>query len=135
MQGDNPPRWPENFPASKGMLFPVWFVFRFLLQNKSMNIINSESSDPLEVNSLVFTDAHSTKMMVANYTSNKQEISFSFTTQKLMSKELNEETFNMAAADVNWLKNAAVAFIDPGDSFHLNPYSICFLEEVPVDGK
>jgi hypothetical protein len=135
MQGDKPSRWPEDFPAVEGMLFPVWFVFRFLLQNKSMEIIVSESSNPLGINSLVFTDGHSIKMLVANYTSIEQEVSFNFTAQKLMSKDLDQETFTIAAGDVNWLKNAAVSFIDHGDSFRLKPYSICFLEEVPVEGK
>ena len=44
MQGDKPSRWPENFPSVEGMIFPVWFVFAFLLQNKSSRVIKSEST-------------------------------------------------------------------------------------------
>lgn len=135
MQGDKPSQWSDNFPAVEGMVFPVWHIFRFLLQNKSMEFLKSESSSPLEINSLAFTDGHTVKMLVANYTSNNQQVSFNFPNQKLASKELNEDTFGAATNDVNWLKESSVMIIDPREHLVMKPYSICFIEATPVEGK
>ncbi len=35
MQGEYPSRWPKEFPSAKGMLFPVFHVFSFVLKSKT----------------------------------------------------------------------------------------------------
>jgi hypothetical protein len=128
MQGDNPSRWSENFPAVKGMLFPIWFIFRFLLQHKSLGIIESVSSSPLVINCLVFSDGSSYKILLTNFTSTEQKILLNIPAQKLTSKELNEDSFGDAAEDINWLKNSQVTLINQGSSFTVKPYSVSFIE-------
>jgi hypothetical protein len=47
MMGDDDSGWPEQFPAQKGMLFPLFHVFRILLQYKGSRIVRCVSSRPL----------------------------------------------------------------------------------------
>jgi hypothetical protein len=47
IQGDHDSQWPLFFPAIRGMIFPSYHVFKFLLTNKSMRLIRSVSSNPL----------------------------------------------------------------------------------------
>jgi hypothetical protein len=110
------------------MLFPVWFVFRFLLQYKLFEVIESESTDQLAVNSLVFSDGHSHKILLANFTSSGQKVILNIPAQKLALRELNEDTFGDASQDVSWLKNSPATLIKSGDVIHVKPYSVCFLE-------
>ena len=49
-------QWPLYFPAIKGMIFPAYHVFKFLLANKSMSLIRSVSSKPLTIDCLAMTD-------------------------------------------------------------------------------
>lgn len=128
MQGDKPSRWPESFPSSEGMLFPVWFVFRFLLQHKSYEVIKSESTQPLKVNSLVLSGVTGLKLLVVNFTSAVQTVTLNLPAYKLFSKHLNEDTFEEAAGDVNWLENTSVTTIND-DTLFLKPYSVSFIEE------
>jgi hypothetical protein len=128
MEGDYPSRWPEHFPAIEGMLFPVWFVFRFLLQYKSFEIIGSESSNPLVANCLVFSDGHSYKMLLANFTSSVQKVKMNIPAKTLSIRELNEYTFGDAAEDLNWLKNSSVKSYKPVSIVHINPYSVSFID-------
>jgi len=110
------------------MLFPVWFVFRFLLQDKSFKVIESVSTHPLDVNSLVISDGRSIKMLIANFTSSDQKVLLNIPVQKLTSKELNEVTFGDAAGDINWLINSPSKSLKPPGVILLKPYSVCFVE-------
>ena len=45
IQGDYDSRWPEEFKAVNGMIFPVYHVLYYLLKDKSFKLIMSRSSD------------------------------------------------------------------------------------------
>ncbi len=47
MMGDHGSRWPGQFPAKKGMVFPVFHVFRILLVYRGSKIIRCKSNRPL----------------------------------------------------------------------------------------
>ena len=67
-QGDFSSPWPDNFQSISGMLFPVYYVFRYLLKNKKLRLIKSISSHPLKAESLVLSDGTSMKLILANFT-------------------------------------------------------------------
>jgi D-apionolactonase len=131
MQGDKPSRWREDFPSVEGMVFPVWFVFVFLLQNKSIRVIKSESTHPLDVNCMVFSDGSLFRMLIVNLTSIEQKVSIKVPVKEVTSKMLNEDTYDEAVSNAKWLNNSSIRVLISGDSLVLNPYSSCFLEEVP----
>ena len=85
----------------------------------------------MEVNCLVFSDGVLFRMLVVNLTSIEQKVSIKSPVKELKAKMLNEYTYDEAASDVIWLNNAPIVVLSSGDSLVLNPYSICFLEEIP----
>ncbi len=128
MQGNRPSRWPEYFHSAEGMLFPVWFVFRFLLQDKSCTVIKSVSTQPLKVNCLILSGNTGLKMLVVNFSSKVQKVKLKFRGHKLSLKQLNDDTYKGATSDVNWLWNTSSTTIK-NDALFLKPYSIGFIEE------
>lgn len=128
-QGDLPSRWPESFPAVRQMIFPVFHLFRYVLNNKTMNVIRSESSFPLIVDLLALSDGKYLKLILLNFTPDIQKIIFHEITGEASFKQLNADTYALASADPDWLENTDEKRLHLNEEILLKPFSISFIEE------
>jgi len=130
IQGDYQSRWPAGFNSVAGMIFPVYFVFRFLLKHKSFRIVKSESSDPLKAASLFLTDGKEIKVIITNFTSSKQRVKIQNISglSELRIRQLDAEDFAEAVSDDSWLENTQQIKAEPGQPLVLNPYSVTFVD-------
>ena len=130
IQGDYESRWTEGFRAPKGMIFPVYHLFRWLLKDKSFSLILSASSHPLEVESLALSDGNRLKLILVNFTPEKQKVKVSGFSGKIKTKELNAGTFIDAASDPDWIEKRWESIVmEPGEKV-LDPYSLTFMEGI-----
>jgi D-apionolactonase len=127
-QGDYPSRWPDEFPSFKGMIFPLFSVFKFILKYKSSGVIESRSSHPLKVQSLVFSDGNHLKMILVNYTPVRHEVILEGWQGDISYRQLNDETFENAVCDINWLDITEKIAKEPSEPLFLKPFSVSFIE-------
>lgn len=73
-QGDRDSRWPLQFPATPGTLFPVYHMFNFLLNHRRNLILRSVSSAPLVADALVLADGKECHLIAVNFSRNEQEV-------------------------------------------------------------
>lgn len=128
IQGDQDSQWPLAFPSVKGMIFPVYHIFRFLLANKSLTGIKSISSKPLIVDCLALTDGKQVRIILVNFSSIIQSLTFECCSGMFRVRTLNSDNFGNAASDPRWngIENERVVRSD--STFELDPYSINFIE-------
>ena len=128
MQGDYDSRWPEEFKTAKGMLFPVYHLFKYLLKDKSFGLIQCSSSRPLDADCLALSDGQRIKLVFVNFTSAGQRILSSGLSGKIKVKMLNAATFSDAAIDPDWIEKSWESKVwEPGELI-LDPYSLTFIE-------
>lgn len=77
MMGDQGSRWPVQFPAKKGMVFPVFHVFRILLRFRGGRIICCRSSQPLLFDGFAIEKGRYGMIFMANMTDKAQIIQVS----------------------------------------------------------
>lgn len=127
IQGDYDSRWPGGFQAVKGMIFPLYHVFRFLLKYRTFKIVKSVSSHPLKVELLTLSDGKQFKIIVVNLTDDNQYVILPVH-RKCKIKQLNSDSFAEASSDMNWIENSFGMTTYDGGRFHLPPFSISFVE-------
>jgi hypothetical protein len=127
IQGDFDSRWPGGFQASKGMIFPVYHVFRFVLKYKDFKVAESISSQPLKVELLTLTDSKEYKMVVVNLTNTAHNINLPVHGKQKI-KQLTSDSFAEASSDANWIENSSGMTTYIGGSLCLPPFSVSFVE-------
>jgi hypothetical protein len=127
-QGDFPSHWPEEFQSIKGMIFPVYFVFQYLLRHKLFKVIKSECSRPLKVDTLALSDGKQVKLILTNFTSVQQQAIIEGCSGRLTIKQLNAENFADAVSDTNWYKKTSQTTINSNEHLLLRPFSISFID-------
>jgi hypothetical protein len=128
IQGDFPSRWPEDFKSVKGMIFPLFHVFRFILDNKAFVVNASLSSDPLTVDILTLSHGIELKMILMNFTGVIQTVRLKDIYGEFRMKQLNAGNFSEAASDMKWYQKQSATQIDPVKKLLLEPFSISFIE-------
>jgi D-apionolactonase len=128
IQGDSDSRWPLQFKSVKGMIFPVYHVFRFLLANKSLALMKSVSSRPLIADCLALTDGKQARILLVNYTSKVQPVSLDCCSGLLRIRTLSSESYSEAVFNNRWTGIEDENIIKSHSTFDLKPYSINFIE-------
>jgi hypothetical protein len=127
-QGDFHSCWPDNFQSVSGIFFPVFFVFHYLLKNKTLKSIKSISSHPLITDSLILSDGINIKLLISNFSSSPIEVEINGRHGPLILRQLNSDTFIHAAGDHNWLDHSRTVTYERGEPLLLNPFSVSFAE-------
>jgi hypothetical protein len=127
-QGDFPSRWPEYFKSVKGMLFPVFHLLKFVLENKAFEVIASRSSDPLSIDVLALSLGMNLKIVLMNFTGDIQSVRLNDIPGKFSLKQLNAVNFAEAVSEMNWYHNTSIIQIGSGEKLLLEPFSLSFLE-------
>jgi D-apionolactonase len=128
IQGDYPTRWPEIFFAANGMIFPSFFIFKYILGNKTFRILKSESDAPLKIDQIILSDGLKIKMIIVNYTIDKHQVIVPANITKLTIQQLHEGNFSNAVSDENWIGSDADKSFCLTDHLWLEPYSVSFVD-------
>ena len=128
IQGEFNSQWPELFPSVKGMIFPVYFILKFVLKNKGYRVISSKSSNPLIIDSLILTDGEILKIILANFTSDFRKAIVSGCRGDFTMIQLDSKSYHFAVSNPNWLENSRKKTLPSDQSLPLEPYSVSFVE-------
>jgi hypothetical protein len=126
IQGDEPPAVPERFPSRAGMVFPVYHVFADLAEWKDGQLLHSQSSDPLAIETLAVSSDDGLHLLVANLTPSREPATVDPLTDRAVTiRRLNADTANVAAFDPATFR-AQVETITPNGplSLTLDPFEI-----------
>jgi hypothetical protein len=110
------------------MIFPVYYVFRYLLDHKDLNIIKSISSKPLIIDCLALTDGKKTRIILVNFTGYRQSVKLDCCSGLFRIRALSTDSFGEAASNYWWTGIEGEKIIKSKDKFILEPYSINFIE-------
>jgi D-apionolactonase len=128
IQGASDSLWPSHFPSVKGMIFPVYYIFRYLLENKNLSVIKSISSKPLTIDCLSLGDGKEARIILVNFTGNVQSVKFHCCSGLFRIRPLNTDSFGEAASNYRWTGKEGEKTIQSDDTFKLEPYSINFID-------
>lgn len=127
-QGEHDSRWPETFPAVKGMIFPVFHVFRFIMGNKDLKLIRSISSKPLAIDCIALSDGKKAKLILVNLSGTVRSIQLDCCSGLFRMRTLSARSFSEAALDFRWTGIENEKIIKSNDTFPVEPYSLNFIE-------
>ncbi|NMC37622.1 MAG: hypothetical protein GYA41_04795 [Bacteroidales bacterium] len=135
IQGDYESRWPDRFPAARGMIFPVFFILRYLAGLRHMKVIKSISSSPLDADCLALTDGTQIRLILVNFTRFVRKVLINGCSGTLKIRELNAESYSEAVADHLWTGEKTEKSYDCSETFKIEPFSICFIKGLPDHNK
>ena len=127
MQGDNPTSWPEKFKSFPGMVFPVFFLFRFLLARQDYKIIPSNVSDNTTIESLVLQKGKKQEIIIVNFSKSEISVHLKGFTGWGKIKTLNVASFKQAVQDMQWFDNALSTKISLESAIQLTSVSLNFI--------
>jgi hypothetical protein len=128
IQGKYNSRWPEEFPSGRGMIFPVYFIFKYLQKYRSFRVIRSSSSQPALVDSFALSDGKQLRMILINFTKHTKTVRMTGCTGIIRLRELNTVSFSEAVSNHNWKGENMEKVIRSGEPLIAEPYSISFIE-------
>ncbi len=128
MQGEYNSRWPEDFPSYRGMIFPVYHIFRYIQAYRHFRITGSSSSQPLAADSLVFSDGKQVRMILVNFTGSRKRVIVSGCRGMMRYRELETRNYVEAASNHNWKFEPGERLVRAGNTLTLEPFSISFAE-------
>ncbi|NMC39799.1 MAG: hypothetical protein GYA43_01295 [Bacteroidales bacterium] len=128
IQGNEEPEWPGLLPSAKGMIFPVFHIFRFVLAHRNFNIIKSVSTDPLSVDCLSLANGKEARLVVVNFSDEQAQVRIEGLAGKFRMVPLDGSTSAEASTDCRWTGNRHQKSFNPSDIISLNPNSVNFVE-------
>lgn len=130
-QGDYPSKWPDQFPAQQGMIFPVFHLFWFILENKNYQVIKSTSSSPLTIDLLVLRKDNIIKAVIMNFTSEVQVARQNFCSELLIVSQIDADSLHEPASGPGSINKKIPAMKD--FVLQLKPFSLTFIEGRPEE--
>ncbi len=127
-QGEKDPAWPSQFPSHRGMIFPVYHVFRYLLGIKNYNGIKCTSSKPLIIECLALSDGKQAKLILTNFTDRDQPVALDCFSGLFRIRSLNLSSFLKAGTDYRWNGIDTEKTNKSQNIFSIEPYSVNFIE-------
>jgi len=127
-QGERDPAWTSQFPSYRGMIFPVYHVFKYLLGIKNYYGIKCTSSKPLIIDCLALSDGRQAKLTLTNFTSKDQPVALDCFSGLFRIRSLNSSSFSTAVTDYRWNGIDTEKISKPQNIFSIEPYSVNFIE-------
>lgn len=128
IKGETEPRWPGFFPSDKGMIFPVFHLFRFVLLHKNCKIVKSISSDPLHSDSLALSDDGEARLVIMNFTDSPQKIKIDGLSGMCRLIPLFKGNLKEAESDHRWTGFKYEKTFNSSEIFSIEPFSLNFIE-------
>jgi len=127
IQGENEPEWPEFFPSYKGMIFPVFHLFRFIMMHRNFNILKSKCSDPLCCDCLTLSDDGEARLVIMNYTDSILKIKIDGLSGMCRLIPLSKENVKEAESDHKWAGIKYEKTFNSSETVLLEPQSLNFV--------
>ncbi|HEX2977360.1 MAG TPA: hypothetical protein VHO68_15610, partial [Bacteroidales bacterium] len=124
IQGDYPSRWPDQFPAAAGMIFPVYHILRIILNERNYQVAESRSSSPLRVEVFALKLQKSFRLFISNFTSERQEVRIAIPFEELKITTLDHNSVNESYNDPDWFHNTGFRIINGGEKLIFEPFSL-----------
>lgn len=128
IQGEKEPEWPAVFPSLKGMIFPVFHLFRYVLMHSNYNILRSISSAPLCADCLSMADEGEAKLVLINYTDSEQQVKLEGLSGMFRMRALDRSTMEETINDCRWTGIKHEKILNSEKIITLQPYSLNFIE-------
>jgi len=129
MMGEHGSQWPRQFPAKKGMLFPVFQVFRVLLQKTNKKVVWSFSNKPLLVDGFTVLSDSGGLVFLANMTNRPQQVKIAGIRKFRTLLTMNSRTFNQVVRPGSLLSNRTFSTVHrEEDVLHMQPYETRILQ-------
>jgi len=127
--GEHGSQWPRQFPAKKGMLFPVFQVFRVLLQKTNKKVVWSFSNKPLLVDGFTVLSDSGGLVFLANMTNRPQQVKIAGIRKFRTLLTMNSRTFNQVVRPGSLLSNRTFSTVHrEEDVLHMQPYETRILQ-------
>jgi len=127
-QGETGSRWPVEYPSVAGMVFPVFYIFKFFLANKGFQVMKSQSSQPLSVDSIVLRDGLDIRAIIVNFTASHQIVEILGCQGDWNVKSLDIDSLALAVSNPLWLNNVTGKKFNLRNNLSLSPFSISFID-------
>jgi len=127
-QGETDSRWQFEYPSVAGMVFPVFHIFKFILANKGFQVMKSQSSQPLFVDSIVLRDGLEIRAVIVNFTASHQIVEILGCQGDWNVKSLGIDSFALAVSNPLWLNNVTGEKFALRNNLSLSPFSISFID-------
>lgn len=127
-QGETVSHWSVEYPSVAGMVFPVLYIFKFILANKSFQVMKSQSSHPLFVDSIVLRDGLDIRAIIVNFTASYQIVEILGCQGDWNVKSLGIDSFALAVSNPLWLNNVTGEKFNLRNNLSLSPFSISFID-------
>jgi hypothetical protein len=128
MQGEYLTPSSGKFTSYRGMIFPVYFIFKYLQKYRSFRVVRSVSSRPLVADSFSLSDGKQVRIILANFTRHSQYVNITGCKGMLRMRILNSDNFANAASNHNWEGDDNETVSRSDDLLNLDPFSVCFIE-------
>jgi hypothetical protein len=128
IQGDHSSKWPDSFMAARGMIFPLFYVFQFILKNKSFKVIGSLSSHPLLADSLILYSGSHIKIILINFSSVQQKLSIKWVSGDFKLKQLNRVSLTDPVSDITRGETGSRKKISSIDPITVEPFAVNLIE-------
>lgn len=109
-------------------IYPVYFVLRFFLTNRSLSGIRSVSSRPLAVESLVLSDGRQVKAILVNFTDKTQIVRMDCCKGLFRLTSLDQSNCRKASSDYRWTGTDNKRVVSSETPFSIEPLSANFIE-------
>jgi hypothetical protein len=128
IQGERSSLWPGKFRSESGMIFPVYFVLKFVSLHREMKVLKCTSSSPLSADCLALTDGRNTRFILSNFTSSIQKVSISGCKGMLKVRELCIKNYDEAVSNYLWTGDKDAIMINSKKLLEIKPFSLNFIE-------
>jgi D-apionolactonase len=127
--GEYGSRWPDEFAADQGMIFPVFHVFRILLNNGKFRIPGSYSSNSLVIDGFTVAAEGSGLAFLSNMTRQKQKFRLTGTNECRIILKMNTGNFNKLSGNEHFDEKEKKGQMAANTREHfLQPYETLVLE-------
>jgi hypothetical protein len=93
------PLYPDHFFAPNDMLYPIYYIFKIILENKSANFYHVKASHPSDFTGIAWGKDSPDTLLLVNFTLNSMKIELPDQFHQGLIFRLNENNFEMAMSD------------------------------------
>ncbi|MGA0558907.1 hypothetical protein ACO2Q8_19780 [Larkinella sp. VNQ87] len=134
LQGNAPSAYPNQFFAESGMVFPLYWVLRFVNRFQGGEVLPTISSHPFKTEALYLRKNGRMALVLANLTHEPQTVHVPVSLN-IAVRILDETTFSSACFSPDKFWEESVSYPSPDEtgnfSFRLGPFATVFAEEMP----
>ena len=127
LHGRSAPQLPEKFPAFDGMIYPMYWVFYALLKEKEVQVLATESSHTLQMESLAWESGETRYLMLANLQPVQQKVKLEGWQDKSDGLMLDAAHFESMNKQSDYLETAHWEEVTL--PLELSPYALLLLRE------